>query len=209
MIIITGMHRSGTSMVTGILQKCGLILGDNLISGFSDNPKGHFENKEFVWVNDNILKDAGFSWRNPPNPNIRVKNDGKIIEEFLVRYKDKQIMGFKDPRACLTIHIWVKYIENLKLIICGRKKIEVAESLKKRNKFELSFGKNLYDNYTEHIYRFLNEHKPDFETVDYQLCLKDWKKELSRIITWAGLEIPEDTSEIDNFIDKSLCHHRA
>src|SRR6185503_2312642 len=66
-ICIAGMHRSGTSMVAGLLQACGLFLGREEELGFdSNNGEPHFENVRFVALNDEILSRLGGSWNNPP-----------------------------------------------------------------------------------------------------------------------------------------------
>src|SRR5262245_37878566 len=56
-ICVTGMHRSGTSMVTHLLHVCGLHLGDEslLKAAADDNPEGFWEHEEFVGINDELL----------------------------------------------------------------------------------------------------------------------------------------------------------
>ena len=43
-IVILGMHRSGTSLITGILNKAGFFIGyqDELIGSNAENPLGGF-----------------------------------------------------------------------------------------------------------------------------------------------------------------------
>jgi len=55
-IIITGMHRSGTSLTAAFLQKIGLDLGDNLLKGNYWNPKGYFEDIDFVEFQRTVLQ---------------------------------------------------------------------------------------------------------------------------------------------------------
>ncbi|GAH52067.1 unnamed protein product, partial [marine sediment metagenome] len=50
-VIIIGAPRSGTSMVAGLLYKCGLYMGKKLKPGKPANPKGFFENYEFASIN--------------------------------------------------------------------------------------------------------------------------------------------------------------
>jgi hypothetical protein len=47
-LIITGMHRSGTSLTAAFIHKIGLDLGDNLLKYNYWNPKGYFEDIDFV-----------------------------------------------------------------------------------------------------------------------------------------------------------------
>ena len=47
-VLILGMHRSGTSVLSAGLQSMGVYLGDKLFSPESDNPKGNYENEKIV-----------------------------------------------------------------------------------------------------------------------------------------------------------------
>ena len=46
-LVVTGMHRSGTSMVAAYLQQAGVSIGRNLIGPAPGNPRGHFEDRDF------------------------------------------------------------------------------------------------------------------------------------------------------------------
>ena len=65
-IFVMGMHRSGTSMVTGILSRCGMKIGKNLLMGAKDNPKGDFEDRRFININNDILIRNKGRWDSPP-----------------------------------------------------------------------------------------------------------------------------------------------
>ena len=47
-LIISGMHRSGTSLIAGMLAQAGVDLGDRLVPAARDNPLGFFEDADFV-----------------------------------------------------------------------------------------------------------------------------------------------------------------
>jgi len=69
-IAILEMHKSGTSMVAGALEKLGVNIGNKLLGSYWSNPLGHFENVKFVNLNERILKEAKGSWNNPPKRKI-------------------------------------------------------------------------------------------------------------------------------------------
>ena len=71
-LIITGMHRSGTSLITAWLQSAGLDIGKNLLEANYSNPKGFFENTDFLDFHRNILSSIGLEPR------------GWIIQEKIV-----------------------------------------------------------------------------------------------------------------------------
>ncbi|MBE9481821.1 MAG: sulfotransferase family protein, partial [Bacteroidetes bacterium] len=63
-IFILGMHRSGTSAITGVLKILGVNLGSSLMPPLEDNPKGYFENLNVFKVNEEILGSINSSWDN-------------------------------------------------------------------------------------------------------------------------------------------------
>ena len=107
-VIITGMHRSGTSMVASILHVCGLDLGDQekLASGAEDNEYGFFENFDFININTTILKNFGTDWDLPQKFLPDWQNDPKVAElkqialsEVDQAFKNSsRHWGWKDPR---------------------------------------------------------------------------------------------------------------
>src|SRR6202000_2371411 len=56
-LIIVGMHRSGTSLVTNWLYHCGLHVGEDLLGSNAGNAEGHFEDMEFLKMHEDILTD--------------------------------------------------------------------------------------------------------------------------------------------------------
>jgi len=62
---VLGMHRSGTSYLTGILEEAGLWLGEvTRVSTF--NAKGNRESPPLMRLNDAVLAANGGSWHCPP-----------------------------------------------------------------------------------------------------------------------------------------------
>ncbi len=63
-IIILGMHRSGTSALTGSLEKAGVTLG-NVKQYSDDNRKGSRESPRIMALHEDIFQRNSGSWRNP------------------------------------------------------------------------------------------------------------------------------------------------
>src|SRR5690606_21293916 len=107
---ITGMHRSGTSMVTRALHESGLRLvgtdGDELIRPADDNPEGFWENKAIVECNDELLEATGGAWDMPPDlPPVAIDDPrvAHLVESSTVALaplREHETWGFKDPRTC-------------------------------------------------------------------------------------------------------------
>lgn len=205
-----GSHRSGTSMITGILHKCGLELGKNLLMGARDNPKGHFESRHFIRINQNILIRNGGRWFNPPKK-IRFYPGMKAeMRQFLNTFNPQKISGMKDPRVCLTFPLWREVIhpEPIKVVMVVRPYSAIAKSLKKRNDFNISKGESLADHYVRSAFAALNKFNVPYVTAVYHRFFKDWKRELAPILEFTGLKLPANTKAIDNFIDERLWHNQ-
>ena len=67
-IAVLGMHRSGTSCLTGLLEDSGVYLG-NVSKKNPHNLKGNQENLRIIHLHDAVLSDNGATWDNPPTSN--------------------------------------------------------------------------------------------------------------------------------------------
>ena len=151
-LFVVGMHRSGTSMVTGLLEQMGFSIGrpEKLLKPKKDNPLGFWERQDIVDLNDQLLKSNEASWYK-----ISEFSGLKIISNNLISDRDKilqELMSLesvvlKDPRFCLTLPFWMDAVPKPKFIFVYRHPLEVAMSLYKRNKFPLRFGLALWEKY--------------------------------------------------------------
>ena len=53
---ILGMHRSGTSALSGVLNLAGMDVGTDLMPSTDDNKNGYFENYKVFWFNEKGTK---------------------------------------------------------------------------------------------------------------------------------------------------------
>lgn len=159
MIAVTGMHRSGTSCVTGLMERCGYSLGSShtlLKTATIYNPKGHFENSGALSINDALLQKAGGSWEKPPAQAL-LRQAGKSLAQEIhqfCRTFDGDVV--KDPRICLTVELWERYCQKMNIIVfCLRNPIGVARSLKNRNKISMGMGLQLWYEYNMRFFQSL------------------------------------------------------
>ena len=161
-IIIIGMHRSGTTMLSKILENSGVFLGNNK----DINNEALFFQKINTWV----MRQVYASWDNP-EPILHMNQNelnylkkiclGKIqgmqtysflgLQRFLRSNKLTDIntrWGWKDPRNTFTLPIWKSIFPDSRIIHIYRNPVDVANSLKYRagNK-ELFNSKMSFKNY--------------------------------------------------------------
>ena len=56
LVLVVGMHRSGTSLLGGILQQLGIALPGETIKGDCHNPEGYFEWDEVVAIQERLYR---------------------------------------------------------------------------------------------------------------------------------------------------------
>ncbi|MEM8828908.1 MAG: sulfotransferase [Cyanobacteria bacterium P01_G01_bin.19] len=133
-VVITGMHRSGTSLTTSLLQSAGVFIGDRLLGTNLSNPKGHFEDLDFVEFHQSLLQSQGLrseGW---------IDNAGKHIpaaytstaQNLIARRSHHLNWGWKDPRTTLFLDFWSELIPDAKYIFVYRSPWEVVDSLFRR-----------------------------------------------------------------------------
>lgn len=139
-VIIIGMHRSGSSMLSRILNRSGVFMGL-----FQEH---NAEALRFLKINRLLLEEKGGNWLEP----ISVKetdqsfpsNDSLYREHFKLgieshwyrRWFHNYTWGWKDPRNTFTLPYWLKRFPNAKVVHIHRDGRQVAMSLFRRNQRE-------------------------------------------------------------------------
>ena len=159
--VVLGMHRSATSLVArGLASE--IFMGSDYQPANEFNPEGYWEDLEFATLNDQILRDAGGSWSDPPSERA-IQIAGRYYKnklERLVTQRNEQheLWGFKDPRTTLTYRLWEPYLRNPHLIACFRDPQDVSESLGKRDGFGVNRAMALIDEYNRRLIDILRSH---------------------------------------------------
>ncbi len=131
-VIISGMHRSGTSLVTSILQSCGIHIGDRLLGGNQSNPFGHYEDMDFLNFHQSAL---GESNKEGYEVGITPKIDPshlQLAKQIIASKNEQMLWGWKDPRTVLFLEFWRTQLSSPKTLLVYRHPMEVMISLIKR-----------------------------------------------------------------------------
>jgi hypothetical protein len=221
-VVVLGMHRCGTSAVTKGLELFGVSLGENLMPANKYNPKGYFEDKQLVKINDKIFTKNGIDWKilqqlEPTDlKGVKHRAEQKLAKEFLEKRLSKcGPIGLKDPRMCRTLPLWQKIFAEMGVrvgyLMPFRYPSQVAASLLKRNKISLDYGMMLWASYQVDALSY-TEGKPRL-FVGYQQLLEKPEDELAGIAEF--LETAWDPRNrlaleyVKEFLDKNLCHHQT
>jgi len=213
-LLITGMHRSGTSFLARALNLSGVYLGklEDIVSNdwipSKDNLRGHWENEQFVQLAEKTLAFSKGSWKDIPK-NIMINDEiGQKVKTSVKELTEPPLLiaGFKDPRILLCLNAWKKFLPNNILIIgIFRHPLKVAESLKKRNMLSYKQSLELWKTYNQNMLNFL-------EKYDGFLLNFDWPKErlfeeLNKISKMLGLFENADLSEL--YTEKLITSHKT
>jgi|TARA_Y100000588_G_scaffold359415_1_gene418401 hypothetical protein len=214
-VVVLGMHRSGTSALSGELSRLGVFMGKNLHGPKKGvNEKGFGENVSLVDLNEKILHSVGSSWHDPLFL-IKSKRDiskFKSLGLSLIdsEYSDSLLWGMKDPRVSLLFDFWLDIFEEssskLFFIHMIRDPREVAESLRVRNGFSYDYSFLLWIIYNYKI--SIKKHSIHCLTVDFSELISRNVAVSSEISEF--LEV--DTNEVlqsSSFIDKKLQNNKV
>ena len=139
-LIVAGFHRSGTSAIARSLHLAGLHLGDDLLGSEPSNPHGHFEDNEVIAIHQHILEVNGTDWKSHEPFNPYVPEASWIAIGQLVRRRTAtgRPWGFKDPRVCLLLPLWLHVLPSARVLVVFRNPGEVVRSLHMRHSRQLA-----------------------------------------------------------------------
>ena len=214
-VIVMGMHRSGTSALAGMLHQNGIFMGEDqnfLPPASAENQKGFFENYRFRALNDQILYQNGYSAKSfsPMTPDVidATEQNASIMRSLLHEYDERYTTwGFKDPRMCLTYSAWKPFLQKpytdqeIKIVIIYRPFEDIADSMirrgnqGKKSKF-IALSKEYYRKALKDVEQFSAVIK--FENlINHTQAVADF---LSERLGWTIT----DTSFIDKKISKGI-----
>lgn len=141
LVVVLGMHRSGTSAITRGLAALGVDLGKHLIAGIeNDNAKGYFEDAEVHYVCDKVLAHFGRSWSS-----LQPLEDADFVDlahgelmDTAVRVMQARVgkgtvYGLKNPRISTILPFWKMVFQRMNLavgyVVAVRNPLSVASSM--------------------------------------------------------------------------------
>ena len=134
-LVIGGMHRSGTSLTASLLQGAGLFIGPRLMGPYRGNERGHFEDLDFYelhkqFLRANGLHEDGFLTSGRP----RAPADLVPAAEAIVADRRARGVpwGWKDPRTIAFLDFWLSLVPEARFLFVFRSPWAVAASLARR-----------------------------------------------------------------------------
>ena len=222
MIVVLGMHRSGTSALTRVLNLLGCDMSENMLAPDKNNPAGYWEPASLNRFNEELLESAGSSWSDwlPFNENWykSPKCDAarkRAVELLAEEYPDTPLGVMKDPRICRILPFWLRALDDagfsVKFVIPIRNPLEVAGSLQDRDGFEESHALLLWLRHVLEAEAASRGLPRSF--VSYPGLLDDWRPRLEKSQSDLGIFWPRLSRRVDDevgaFLQEELRHQRV
>ena len=166
-LVVAGMHRSGTSCVAELLASAGLFLGDELLEADRRNPRGYVECRGFVDFHKNLLSAHGLA-NDGLVGDVRIEPSDAFRERAMKLVETKRLLlrpwGWKDPRSVLLLNFWAELVPDARYFFVFRPPWDVIDSLYRRGDrvFSLNprFALAVWMHYNARIRDFARAH-PD------------------------------------------------
>lgn len=198
-IVVLGMHRSATSILTRALHVRGCTLSSDLLGANASNPSGHWESRVAIDIDDQLLHALGRTWDDPRElPQGWMSGPEAMEARRRIRimlgedFKRTKLWAIKEPRMCRLAPLWIDEITRMgfevKVVMAVRHPYEVALSLLRRDGLPTAQGLMLWARHlleaeaaTRNLTRLVIEHG---EITD------DWRSAMRRIETQFDISWP-------------------
>jgi len=213
LFLILSLHRSGSSAIAGVLHQLGVHMGNKLLDADYSNPKGHFENVDFLNLNEKILNCVEAKWSEPPSRESIVSSNFPKSEILSFILEQEQVIwGLKDPRITLTFDIWRPHLEefsDITYVFVWRPIEESIRSLSHRNKIDLTTARTILEPYLINLRCYREELEKDNKDI-LDINFKDILDEPENFTKQINLRINQKQDHhlnlVKKFLDQKLKH---
>jgi hypothetical protein len=218
LVVVLGMHRSGTSAITRALKVLGVELGNRLMpANENENAAGYWEDIDLYRLNVAMLQALGRDWDHvaPLAPDfaahLRERFHRRAVELVREKLTTCDVFGFKDPRVALLLPFWKDVFRDcgadVSYVLTTRNPISVIKSLEHRNEFDPHKSAILWLMHSVAMLEGIaGERSCVF--IDYDVLVESPEAELTRI--GAALGLPVNPAELEvyrtEFLDQQLRH---
>ncbi len=224
MLLVLGVHRSGTSVTARLLECLGGENSSNLVPANPGNPKGYFEDFDVYHFNETeLLVKLGLTWQSigfpdwgllNANEEIRLKE--QALEIIRKNYNSSAKLSiFKEPRVGVLLPFWLSVIEQAgytaKIVCAVRDPLSVSRSLQKRNGYGIAHGCMLFVSNWMSILAGIKGLPTAF--VQFDDIFIDPRKALRAVADKLSIVPPDDFGDrlkvfSQDFLDSALRHNR-
>jgi hypothetical protein len=218
-VLVLGMHRSGTSVLTRLMGRLGAALPRDPNPPAPDNPDGYWEPAGIVRLNEQLLQAAGSAWLDTRpldlsrvNPALRLGFEVRLSQALAASFGAERCFVLKDPRICRMVPLYRRLLAaagiTTKVVIALRNPAAVAASLYRRTPISPAYAAHLWAHHLLEAER----HTRDLSriVVDYDALVGDWRSTAALVQAFLADELP--AAPLDGLASPVVTayrHHRA
>lgn len=224
-VIVCGLHRSGTSAVTRLVNLLGADIARDLSPAAPDNVRGYWESDAVLAIHDRLLQTVAASQNHSFDPtplafDWLATNAARGAKRHLTRFiqsefADSRFFVVKDPRMWRVLPLWLELLRDLRIapiaVIPFRNPLEIAASLAQRDGMPLAKALLLY--FCAYLDVELASRATPRVFVRYDRLLQDWRpfaQRLARTVGAGASPPPAGAAvEIERFLTTDLYHQRS
>lgn len=194
-VLVLGTHRSGTSLVAGMLHYLGVPMGppgadDRWILPNWSNPTGQFENPEFTDLLHRFLDFDGEEPRWDPAWNDLGARTARFLPEFvrLVRRTESERWGWKQPWTLLILEALLPHLQNPRFVVVRRDLAQIVDSIHRRDGLGVGESEQVSGELLGRMERLLRAHPaiPSL-TLEYSEVVRDPPTAVARLVEFVGI----------------------
>jgi hypothetical protein len=222
LLLVLGMHRSGTSALAGLLCSHGYDAPHDPMPPDPNNPRGYWESMGLYALNDDLLRLLGSGWSDPaPLPPgwsttpAATQWRSRLLDHLAVGFAGARCAVVKDPRFCVLIEGLLPWMESglleITLLLPLRHPLEVAHSLHVRDGLPLREGLRLW---LAHVFAAERHSRGQTRCIlPFEQVLERPQQVVALVnrLVGRGPEASQATADLvagDDFIDPTLRHQR-
>ena len=217
-VFVLGMHRSGTSAATRLVNLLGLptCVEEDLLPGTDDNPRGYWESASLTAFNDRIFERFESDWSCPPKLDPGWEADSAFTElraeaaALFSRVFQAEPWVWKDPRNCITLPFWMTALDvEPAVVLVHRSPLEIAASLGARDDLGTAYSLALWERYLRSCLSAVSG-LPALVTT-YDDILDDpaaWSHGVRDFLGRVGVATGELAPDALDYVDTELRHTR-
>jgi hypothetical protein len=221
-VLVLGMHRSGTSALTRVLNLLGLDAGRDVLMGASEsNPTGHWEVERLTSFNDRLLDELGGRWSAPPAATpgeVAALADGPWGDEAADLHTEAFADApwvWKDPRVSLVLPFWRAVLgrdgAEPHEVVALRDPVEIAASLAARDGMAPAYGLALWERYSRVLLQALDGRRACF--VPYERLLAEPEAVARELVAYCAGEPssddPDRLAAVADHLDQAHRHQQG
>lgn len=222
-IFVLGMHRSGTSALSGGLASSGVWFGDDLLDPETGvNDKGFWEHRELVRINEALLHAHGVCWYTPRmaerlTPLLQRPEQAGDLWQNALDWAQSLLHGgacvaIKDPRLCVLAPFWQAVFERLGGAVSAvhllRHPAEVQSSLFRRDAIQPDHANILWLEHAVASAAFCNSLSLS-HTCSYDQLMQSPGETVRTSLEACGVQPDIDIERLSDWIEPSLRHHKS